>query len=262
MQKPPSPSLQSENAGQPPKKEKAALRTMEGSRDRRRVSFDMPLADAMSTQRAIRRVTDEPVSDELVLRLIELGTKAPNAENRQRWEFIVVRDRRVKERLGRLNRFMWRLAGPALRKKAAKDPDHAKVLDATEWGVDHFEEYPVLIVACFRGSRLAWPPILGASVYGSLMPAVQNILLAARATGLGANLTTMPLWSNLLARLALGIPWSITPAVVITLGWPQGRYGPANRKPVGYVVSLDRYDKRPWFGQTVEQAFVKPPRSG
>lgn len=80
--------------------------------------------------------------------------------------------------------------------------------------------------------------------YGSIYPPVQNLLLAARAAGLGAALITMPLWSKLLARRALGLPWNVTPCAVIPLGWPKGRYGPTTRRPVGEFVSLDRYGNR------------------
>ena len=75
-------------------------------------------------------------------------------------------------------------------------------------------------------------------------PAVQNLLLAARAAGLGAALITAPLWSRLLARRALGLPWNVTPCAVIPLGWPIGKYGPTTRRPVGELVSLDKYGNR------------------
>ncbi len=208
--------------------------------------FQMPLGEAMLTQRAIRRVDPEkPVDDGLLFQLIELGTKAPSSMNQQSWEFIIVKDPSVKAKLGWQNRFMWNLAKGSVGKKGEDDPGFQKVHKATQWGVDHFENYPAMIVACFRGSRFAYPPVLGASVYGSILPAVQNILLAARATGLGANLTTMPLWSNWRARRILGLPWGLTPCVLITLGWPLGKYGPTTRRPVHEVVSLDQYGNRP-----------------
>lgn len=98
----------------------------------------------------------------------------------------------------------------------------------------------------YRGSRIAFPPVVAASTYGSIFPAVQNLLLAARAAGSGANINTMPLWSNFAARRILGLPFSVTPCVLIPLGWAIGRYGPTTRKPVGDVVSLDQFDNRPW----------------
>ena len=73
---------------------------------------------------------------------------------------------------------------------------------------------------------------------------MQNLLLAARAAGLGAALITLPLWSRFLARRALGLPWNVAPCAVVPLGWPAGRYGPTHRRPVEEVVSLDRYGNR------------------
>ncbi len=208
--------------------------------------FEMPLCEAMTTQRAIRRIKPAPVDDGLVLKLIELALKGPSAQNNQAWEFIIVKDPKVKAKLGRQNRIMWNLYKRVARFTARGNPKEQRMNKAVEWGVDHFEEVPVYVVACYRGSRLGFPPIIAASSYGSIFPAVQNLLLAARAVGLGANITTMPLWSNFMARRILGLPFGITPCVMIPLGWPIGRYGPTARKPVGDVVSLDRYGRRPW----------------
>jgi nitroreductase len=91
-----------------------------------------------------------------------------------------------------------------------------------------------------------WPPIAVTSYYGSIYPSVQNLLLAARAAGLGAALITLPLWSTWLVRWALGLPWRVTPCAVVPLGWPMGRYGPTTRRPVGDVVHLDRYGHQPF----------------
>ena len=209
-------------------------------------ALEMPLVDAITTQRSVRRVKPDPVDDALVLRLIELALKAPSQQNSQAWEFIVVKDAAVKARLGRQNRRMWRLYRRIAAWRARNDPKAQRLNAAVEWGVDHFEEIPVFVVACIRGPRVAFPPILAASTYGSIFPSIQNLLLAARAVGLGANLVTMPLWSNFRARRILGLPWNVTPVALVPLGWPIGRYGPTTRRPVGDVVSLDRFGNRPW----------------
>jgi hypothetical protein len=75
---------------------------------------------------------------------------------------------------------------------------------------------------------------------------VQNLLLAARAADLGAALITLPLWSTLRARKALGLPWNVSPCAVVPLGWPKGRYGPTTRRPVGQITHLDRYGNKPF----------------
>ncbi len=208
--------------------------------------FKMPLEDAMLTQRAIRRLKTDPVDDAVVLRLIELALKAPTGSNSQNWEFIVVRDPAVKAKLGKMNRQAWNIYGGIGRRMAnrAGDAKMGKILDAVQWQADHFEEVPVIIVACLKAMIPIWPPAATASLYGSIFPSVQNLLLAARAAGLGAALITLPLWSRFLARRALGLPWGIAPCAVIPLGWPKGRYGPTTRRPVGEVVSLDRYGNR------------------
>jgi nitroreductase len=213
-----------------------------------RIVLDMPLEQAMETQRAIRRLKPDPVDDRLVLRLVELALKAPSGSNAQSWEFVVVKDPAVKARLGRLNRMAWSLYGGVGRRVAAGDPATTKIIDAVQWQADHFEEIPVLVVACLRGFIPIWPPVMTASLYGSIFPSVQNLLLAARAAGLGAALITLPLWSRLLARLALGLPLTVAPCAVVPLGWPRGRYGPTRRRPVGDVVSVDRYGRRPFRG--------------
>ncbi|MFQ5513867.1 MAG: nitroreductase family protein [Myxococcota bacterium] len=204
----------------------------------------MPLEAAMETQRAIRRLRPDPVDDALVLRLIELALKAPTGGNAQNWEFVVVRDPAVKARLARRNRQAWRIYGAIGRRVARNDPKRQKIIDAVQWQADHFEEIPVLVVACLKGLRLPFPPAFVTSYYGAIYPAVQNLLLAARAVNLGAALITLPLWSHLSVRRILGLPWNVTPCAVVPLGWPRGRYGPTTRRPVLEVVSYDRYGNR------------------
>jgi nitroreductase len=205
----------------------------------------MPLSEAMETQRAVRRLLPDPVDDATVLRLIELATKAPTGSNLQNWEFVVVRDPDVKHQLARLNRQAWSVYRRLGKRKARKDPSTRKIIEAVQWQADHFEEIPVVVVACLHGrSPMFGPPVLATSFYGSAYPAVQNLLLAARGLGLGATLTTLPLWSTSLARRTLGLPGGVTPVAVIPLGWPRGKYGPTTRKPVGEVVHLDRYGNR------------------
>jgi nitroreductase len=214
-----------------------------------KIDLRMPLEEAMETQRAIRRLKPDAVDDVLLLRLLELALKAPTGSNAQNWEFVVVRDPVVKGRLARRNRQAWGLYGRIGRWLARKDPKMLRLLDAVQWQADHFEQIPVIVVACLRGLRLPFPPLFATSYYGSIYPSVQNLLLAARAAGLGAALITLPLWSTLSVRRILGLPWNVTPCAVVPMGWPVGRYGPTTRKSVGDVVSLDRYGHRPFRGR-------------
>jgi nitroreductase len=207
--------------------------------------LEMPLAGAMESQRSIRRLRPDPVDDETLLRCIELAMKAPTASNRQSWEWVVVRDPDVKHQLARLNRQAWSVS-----KRIGRRRPHPlsadRILEAIQWQADHFEEVPVVVVACLRGSRPLFPPIASASFYASIYPAVQNLLLAARGLGLGATLTTLPLWSTALVRRTLGLPRWVTPCAVIPLGWPRGHYGSTTRRPAAEVVHLDRFGNRPY----------------
>jgi nitroreductase len=213
------------------------------------MNLTMPLEEAMRTQRAIRRLKPDPVDDALVLHVLELALKAPSGSNQQNWEFMVVKDRAVKERLGRLNRGAWNLYGGLGRRMYAQNPAMLRIMNAVQWQADHFTDIPVIVVACLRGFRPAWPPVATTSYYGSIYPSVQNLLLAARAAGLGAALITLPLWSTFLARRALGLPWSVAPCAVVPMGWPLGKYGTTTRRPVGDVVHLDRYGNQPFRGR-------------
>ncbi len=209
------------------------------------VEFTMPLGEAMETQRAIRRLKPDPVDESLVLRLIGLALKAPTSSNSQNWEFIVVTDPKIKKRLARLNRQMWRIYSRIGSWVTQRDPKRRRILDAVQWQADHFEQVPVIVVACLKGLYLPFLHISATSYFGSIFPSVQNLLLAARAAGLGAALTTIPLWNLFSARRILGLPWNITPCAVIPLGWPIGRYGPTTRRTVREVVSLDHFGNRP-----------------
>jgi nitroreductase len=209
------------------------------------MDFGMPLDEAIQTQRAIRRLKPDPVDDELVLRLIELAIKAPTGGNAQGWEFIVVKDPQVKAGLARRNRQLWNLYGRIGRRVRKNNPKSLRILDAVQWQADHFEQVPVVIVACLKGGYFPFLHITAATYFGSIFPAVQNLLLVARAANLGAALTTIPLWNTFSVRRMLGLPWNITPCAVIPLGWPLGRYGPTTRKAVHEVVSFDRYGNRP-----------------
>ncbi len=225
------------------------------------MNLEMTLEEAMRTQRSIRRIKPDPVDDALILQLLELALKAPSGGNRQNAEFVVVREREVKKKLARLNRMAWGTYGRVWKFFARNDPKTLRTMKAVDWELDHYEEIPVVIVACLRwtaygpivsGWRPPFPPFLGAIYYGSIFPAVQNLLLAARAAGLGASLTVMPLWSVSLARRALGLPVWVSPVAAVPIGWPIGRYGPTTRRPVGDQVHFDRYGNQPYRGITAE----------
>jgi nitroreductase len=219
----------------------------------------MSLADAMRTQRAVRRLRADPVDDETVLAILELATKAPTGSNEQGWEFVVVRDPDVKYALARLNRQAFSIYRRVARSRARGDLAAARMLAAVQYQADHFEDAPVIVVACLHG-RAAPVAMARAAFYGSIFPAVQNLLLAARSIGLGATLTTLPLWSRTQARRTLGLPPKVTPCAVIPLGWPlRGGYGPTTRRPVREIVHLDHFGNRAFLRPMDDPAAVTDP---
>ena len=109
----------------------------------------MPLAQAMFTQRAVRRVHPDPVDDRVVLRCLELALQAPNASNAQNWQFVVVKDPAVKAALAAQYRRVWALYR-SLGWWVRVGEETARIISSAQWQVEHFEQIPVLVVCCLR----------------------------------------------------------------------------------------------------------------
>jgi nitroreductase len=203
------------------------------------------VAELMRAQASQRRLRSDPVDDETVLALLDLAAHA-NTGRRRRCAFVVVRDPDVRHQLARTYRQGWSIYKRVLRSRWSDDA----LLEDRQWESDHFEDVPVLIVACLPGRRPLFPAIGAAAFYGMAFPAVQNLLLGAAARGLGASATTLPLWSVWEARRTLGLPRNVTPVSVVALGWPRGTVNPGpNGAPtpsVGNVVHLDRWGHQPF----------------
>jgi nitroreductase len=186
------------------------------------VTLEM-LEGLLARQRAVRRFTAREVDDALVERLLAAATRAPSARNVQPWRFIVVRDHETKRRMGAMfDELGGQLYG-------------ASAPDRTPW-----QDVPVLIVVCSEyafGTTESGIAALGASIY----PAVQNLLLAAQAAGLGAVLTTR--WKAREAELRplLGLPDSMAVHAIVPMGWPDRRYGRNHRRPVAEMTSRERH---------------------
>ncbi|MCU1430741.1 MAG: nitroreductase [Actinomycetia bacterium] len=200
-----------------------------------------PVADVMRTQGPVRRVVAGEIDDDTLLELLELASHA-SSDSHRRCEFVVVRDPDVKHQLARANRQGWSVYKRVLRTRSQDDA----MVESRQWLSDHFEDVPVIVVACVRGRRPLFPAIGASAFYGSVFPALQNLLLAARAAGLGAALTALPLWSHWEARRTLGLPRRVTPVAVVPIGWPRGTPEPARVPPVGNVVHLDRWGHQPY----------------
>ena len=204
-------------------------------------NFRSELGYLMRTQAAGRRLRNDPIDDTTVLELLELAECA-TAERRRRVEFVVVRDPDIRHQLAITYRQGWSIYKRVLRSQSSDDAH----IEARQWESDHFEDVPVLVVACVDGRRPVFPAVGAAAFYAAALPAVQNLLLAAGARGLGASATTLPLWSAWEARRTLGLPRRVTPIAVVALGWPRGEAPAPPPPPVGNVVHLDRYGHQPF----------------
>ncbi len=226
----------------------------------------MPMVEAMRTQRAVRRLHTKPVDHDLLLSLLELSLKAPTSSNTQDWSYMVVEDRAQKARLARLYRVLFRTFHPIERRRARGDDKALRQMAPGAWQADNFEDLPVFVIPCYRRNLkhhpVGWPQISVSSFYGSVFPAVQNLLLGCRAVGLGASIQTLPLWIVPIAQRILGLPRSVVPVCIIPIGWARGRYGPTTRRPIGEVVHVDRYGNRPFLGKDFPSVVTTPADEG
>jgi len=201
----------------------------------------MDVFEAIYTLRAIRRFKPDPVPDELVWKVLEAATKAPSGGNRQPWRFLVIRDPETKARIGQFYLEGWeRFYGPN-REQMLADPERAPIYRSADHLARHMGEVPVLVLACLRTTP--WP--VTTSDRGSyIFPAVQNLLLAARALGLGAVLTTLHRVREREVKELLGIPEEWETMALIPLGWPAVPFGPVRRLPVEEVVYWERWGQQ------------------
>ena len=208
------------------------------------------MAEAMRTQRAVRRLHLDPVDHEVLLPLLELSLKAPTSSNTQDWCYLVVQDPAQKARLAKLYRPLYRTFAPMERRAARGDEARLRAMRPGEWQAEHFEQLPTFVIPCYRRGLkhrpVGGPQISVASFYGSVFPAVQNLLLGCRAVGLGASLQTLPIWLVPVARRILGLPRNMVPVCIIPIGWARGKYGPTTRRPIGEVVHLDTWGNQPF----------------
>jgi nitroreductase len=205
----------------------------------------MDFLEVVSTQRAIRRFTAEPVTHEVIRQILEAAVRAPSGGNRQPWRFIVIRDAVIKKQLGVLYAECSEelIAKTPFYAKAlsdpAADPAAAKMMKSSRYLVEHFDEVPVFIVACMLGDGPPLAFVQGASIY----PAVQNICLAARNFGLGTTITTIHRYRHEEIRRLLQMPSEAEIAAIIPLGYPAGTFGSGPRRPVSEVTYLEKWGK-------------------
>jgi nitroreductase len=200
------------------------------------------LFEIISTTRAMRRLRPDPVPDELIRKILEAGVSAASGGNRQHWRFMVIKDRALKEKVQHYyKRALDEVVGPRYRNSTPPPgvtrEQYDRQHNAVSYLTDHFHEAPVWIVACLEDGQGTPSRSSGASIY----PAVQNMLLTARALGLGATLTTRHLQYEKEVEAILGLPSGVHSYAILPIGYPMGRFGPTRRAPLSEVVYLDRW---------------------
>ena len=193
--------------------------------------------DVVLRQRACRAFLPDPLDDDVIGRVLEAATFAPSAENRQPWVFVVVRDAARRGAIGDLNRRAWQGGGRS-HSEGRLSPGLLEDVDrGAQGGV---AEAPVIVVVG-GDTRLGDRRVLAASVF----PAVQNLLLAAGALGLGAALTTLPLVFADELAVIVGFRFEVEPVAVVPLGRPARPLGPPRRRPLSEKAHRDRFGS-PW----------------
>lgn len=203
------------------------------------MSETFSLTEAIHTCRAMRRIKPDEVPQALLLELIDAANQAPSGSNSQNARWVIVRDPSVKQRLADQNR---KYLAPYIADDIANPatPKLKRMLDAVVWQMDHMHEIPALIVACFDYPE----KVEGLGVYrqaGSVWPGIQNLLLTARALGLGAAPTSLALRDQDAVREILNLPETFAALCLIPVGYPKGKFGPVVRKPIADIMRFDSW---------------------
>jgi nitroreductase len=204
--------------------------------------------EALSTTRAIRRYTSDPIPKDTLNHILWCASRAPSGSNRQPFRFLAVTDGevadKVKSLLGDSFRKGWaaKLKYDGYQTGSGLDPNSPKSRQAAtmQYYVDHIEQVPVIVFGCLVRYRDA-SPSEGASIY----PACQNLLIAARSLGFGGALTMWHQGVEAELRDLLAIPDNVAISACITLGKPHGSHGPVRRRPIAELVFENHWGTSP-----------------
>ena len=205
----------------------------------------MDVFEALYTTRAMRRVSEDPIPDDILKQMVDAGIRAPSGSNRQGWKFIVVTDPEIRNQLGDLYREAWDFyvkefyggtsdlgASDVLDDEKARQV--VRITKSATWLSENFHKVPVMFVVLSRNDPTG----------SSIFPAIWSLMLAGRAHGVGTCLTTvLGMFKPQKAFEILNIPsdkgWKID--AVVTAGYPLGKWGVAKRNPVDQVTYLNTW---------------------
>lgn len=213
----------------------------------------MDMLEGIVTTRAMRRYTDEPVTDRDIWTILDAGQQGPSGGNIQPWQFIVVTDSDQRARLGalygasyaRYEAAMLALAPPV---RPEDEASWQRTLAASRHLAEHFADAPVIIAVAMADISMSVHDAEGdmdvGTPYASVYPAVQNLMLAARSLGLGSTLTTVYRVRHDEVRAALGVPENYQIVAMVPIGHPVGSFGRARRRPVDRVTHWNTWGDR------------------
>jgi nitroreductase len=211
---------------------------------------DPGLFEILYSTRAMRRLKPDPIPEATLKKIVDAGIRAPSGGNVQEWAFLLVRDPALKTFIRDHYWQTWqRIGSQAAFSLDDLPPAQRRMLHAATVLADHLNEAPVLLLACAHKeytpiAQMQVPRANLLAVHGSIFPAVQNILLACRALGIGATLTTIHSFFEKALKEKLGVPDKMEIAAMIPMGYPRGKFGPVSRNPVEEVMHWDRWGQQ------------------
>lgn len=224
------------------------------------------MLEAIHSARAIRRFKPDPIPEAVITEILDAAIRAGSAGNAQNWVFLVVRDAEQRRRLGVLYRKASDIASAMYaargRPPHLSEEQFRRLMSSGSFLWDHLADAPVILVPCQTQPKIpspdALPPdvrarhleeqryverIRGASIY----PAVQNVILACRAFGLGTTITTNHIRCEDEVKAVLGVPDDVQTFALMPIGYPLDAFGPVVRRPVTEVAYADHWARR-WPG--------------
>ena len=209
------------------------------------MSQEMGVFDVMFNCRAMRRLSGEPIPEQHLLKMVEAAGQAATGGNTQRTRWIIVRDAEQKKQLAELNRLASEAFVQGRMDRGESLPHHdaatrKRMLQAVMWLAHHMHEIHALMVACYQFDAKPTENDMK-SAQSSVWPGVQNLLLCARALGLGAVLTSYALPHYDAFAKVLSLPEDMGAFALIPVGYPMGKFGPVTRLPVEEVMRYDRW---------------------
>lgn len=203
------------------------------------------LYEAMSTLRAVRRLKPDPIPADVLERVLQAAAWAPTGGNVQPFRILAVKDPAKKAEIASMYQAEWSNYTKKLRDNAYGSGTE-KMVRAGDYLANHMAEVPVLLVFCFNPNNMAItdanlgrPSVVGG---GSVYTAVQNVMLACRAEGLGCVLTTLLCFREPEIKALLDIPEEWGTCAHIPIGYPVLRgHGPISRRPLDKLVYEDTW---------------------